>query len=165
MKRSAIKCRRLKPRPLDDANAYEAYKNRFGWHCEIGYYVGPVITPSGKLFMMWPNLIHGENRLQRHHVWSLNRRPDLRSAIIVLEESMHNYCHAHPPEGRVLSVLAKLRKRDRLNEMAEFTLDEINTAAGKRVCGVIEGYAFSDPRFIEWQHESVERLRGLEAVT
>lgn len=145
--------------PHKDKYLYKAYAEAHGFD-EIIYFTG--CYPRAKLEKTWPNrVVQGDvwNYLQNHHVWSLNRRPDYWSVLIRVVRETHDWCHAHPQEGRVLALLAKARKSERLGDPRDLNIAELDLAAGKHVAGVVEGYRFEDAMMVDFQSELLERLR------
>ena len=60
-------------------------------------------------------------------------RPDYRSNLIRLTNENHETFHRHLPEGRVLCLLAKVKKARALKRPEEFVIEELETACGKRI--------------------------------
>jgi hypothetical protein len=160
MKRTAIRRRRAKPRPLDDTRLYEEYREKCLGVCEVAYYTG-IIIKFGRP-MMLAERVEWPYRLQRHHLFSLGRRPDRWSNLIVLTEEMHRWVQqVEPQKGRVLCLLAKARKAEQTGNPAECDVSELNECAGRNVIGIVEGYRFEEERWKTWQSECVSRLAKL----
>jgi hypothetical protein len=147
-------------KPLTDTSLYWAYGERFGGFCEVAFYAG-LYAENGKLL---PTNLGSEitRDLHKHHLWSVNQRPDFRSNLLTVTKAVHDYFHAHQPEARTIAVLCKLRKRAKLGEPEEFDTSEIFRASGKLVAGVIGGYNFSTNAMLE--KFQAECLRGLAEI-
>ena len=174
MKRSRLKSKRTKPRPLDDTPLYRRYaeenscsefmrwlgitfENRNGKYVRIAGMEGNWLDENKRY-------ADGRRvRLETHHLWSLNRRPDLWSALIRMTDDEHAWAGKNLPAARVCCLAVKLRKlKHQPQSPGEFTLSEIDAAAGKHVLGIVAGYAFTDPLFVKLQGEVVEGLTRLE---
>lgn len=163
VKRTAIKKKSTKPRKHKDPKVYDAYRDRFGEFCEAAHYVGVVVV-DGQLRMHWPGLVIQKD-LQRHHLWSVSgQRLHLRSCLLTVCEAFHEWAHPrHLNEARVIGVLAKLIKREKIGEPEEFDLAQANFVSGKKVYGVIAGYDFFDDGLMnQLQQECLKRLSELE---
>jgi hypothetical protein len=148
-------------KPLTDDRVYEEYKQRFGGFDEATYWAGVMIDGKGRLVggHAFQQL---SGNLVRHHLWSLGRRPDFRSNLLIVTERMHLWFHDNLSASRVIGVVAKLRKSESLGEPEEFSLAEITEAAGKFISGVIGSYNFVDPLLRRLNDEAIERLAVLE---
>ncbi len=151
--------RREKPRPLSNADLYESYRQRFGDRCEVSFWSGLVIRDGELRQERVGNLI--DKHLERHHLWSVGRRPDFRSNLLTCTEAMHDWGHAHQPQIRTIGVWCKLRKQALSGEPGEFTLSEIDRAAGKCVAGVIECYVFESELLRDFQYDAVRWMERL----
>lgn len=151
--------RRGNSKPLSNAAMYESYRERFGGCCEVSYWGGIVIEDGQLHRVRVGNLI--DKRLERHHLWSINRRPDFRSNLLITTKVFHDWAHGHHPKARTIGVCCKLRKLAAIGEPEEFTLAEIDRAAAKHVAGVIECYCFIDELMRGFQAEAVRGLKRL----
>lgn len=146
--------------PLNNDALYKSYGDRFGDFDEATYWAW-VRVEGGKLVSSKPYQ-EIKHDLVRHHLWSIGRRPDVRSNLLIVTEDMHRYFHANLSASRVICVLAKLRKAELIGEPEEFCLDEVNMAAGKFVSGVVGNYNFRDPLLRRLNEQCCERLAVLE---
>lgn len=162
MKRSRIRQRRKgKSRPLDDTTLYDEYREKSSGVCEVGFFTGVGMTHGAP--RMLAERINLRLEIQRHHIFSIGRRPDRWSNLIILTAEMHAWVQSvEPQKGRVLCLLAKIRKRTLTGRPNEFTLAEINECAGKNVIGVVQGYEFKEERWRGWRNEVLGRLEELE---
>lgn len=151
----------MNSKPLTDKDVYEEYKQRFGGFDEATYWAGVMIV-NGRL-VGGHSFREVKGNLVRHHLWSLGRRPDFRSNLLIVTEPMHLWFHENLSASRVIGVVAKLRKAEVLGEPEEFSLEEITEAAGKFISGVIGSYNFVDPLLRRLNDEAMERLKRLEA--
>lgn len=91
---------------------------------------GQAFIPGG------PGWIDWDRPGEVNHIWSNHQRPDVETNLITLCRPVHLWFHAHLPEGRVLCLLAKVRK-------GEFDADVMHEVSGKHVLGWAEGLKFS----------------------
>ncbi len=174
MKRSRIKSKRTRPRPPKDAGLYARYseqnpcsefarwlgvtfENRKGKYVRIPLNIGYWLDEN------WRYMDGRQARLEKHHLWSIGQRPDLWSNLIRLTDDEHKWADKNKPAGRVLALAAKLRKlKYQPQEPGEFTIAEIDSAAGKRVIGIVAAYSFHELFFLTLQAEVVAGLESLE---
>jgi hypothetical protein len=78
-----------------------------------------------------------------NHIWT-NPRRDLRSNLINLTRRAHQAFHANLNLGRMLCMVAKARKAERMGEPKEFDIQELNLCSGKHVLGWIESHDFAE---------------------
>ena len=143
---------------------YEQYRQDFGDFDEAIYWAW-VRLHRGKLVECLPYEVvraTGYNPLERHHIWSVNQRPDYQSNLLMVQKfGFHSWFHTHPQEARVICVTAKLRKAAKLGPQ-EFDVDELHKASGKHVAGIIESYEFKGELLQRLQRECLERLKEIE---
>lgn len=108
---------------------------------------------------LWPNV--NIPMADLNHLWSVGRRPDLRSNIIALSRENHRQFHADLPAGRVCCLLAKARKAAATNAPEEFDLSELDFAAGKSVAGWVEVQRFDREWLQEFRVELLERMKTI----
>lgn len=130
----------MNSRPLTDRDIYLAYREEeslcelsFELHLELGRDGAPIV---------WPVPI-SVDAADAHHIWSLGRRPDFKSNLIALSRIWHDRFHFGADAGqgpiRLLCMLSKLRKAERLGDPSELVLADLDAAAGRSVRGWVEG--------------------------
>lgn len=130
--------------------------------CEWALWIG-VYVRDGKLIPTCTG--HQLEASDVNHIWSIGRRPDFRSNLISLTYPAHRWFHDHLPLGRLLCVLAKLRKQSAFGDPLEFDLAEINAAAGKSVTGWMACTEIPEQEmWVRWLSECLRRLKELETA-
>lgn len=151
-------------RPLSDRDVFERYKDESAG-CELAFELGLTWGRRGEL-LRWPAGSIYEPAADSHHLWSIGRRPDFKSNLIALARKPHFLfhfgCHAEQIPLRLLCLCAKAKKAARLGDPSEFSLVELDTAAGCCVRGWIECAAMSAGwEWVEkYRAELLARLRA-----
>lgn len=149
----------MNSQPLNNDQLYAEYKDACAGVCEIGWHIG-VAVRDGKPMMPAEN-VELRDDLQTHHIFSLSRRPDRISNLIVLTARTHELVQSiEPQKGRLLCILAKLRKRAATGNPDELNVAELDLCAGKYSTGVIEFMSFQEDRWRNWQQECLRRLEA-----
>lgn len=116
-------------------------------HCELCVELGISWNAKSEVTIL-PRFIVPLFRRDVHHIWSMGRRPDFRSNLIALADWPHDRFHfGHKGEQgplRMLCMLAKARKAERIGEPEEFDIDELNKASGKLVLGWTQYLRFEE---------------------
>lgn len=71
-----------------------------------------------------------------NHIWSNGQRPDVVPNLITVCRPVHDWFHSHLPQGRMLCLLAKLRK-------GEFDVSVIHAVSGKWPIGWVDTLQFT----------------------
>lgn len=138
------------------------YRDRCEGVDEIALWVGVTWDRDGRLVAVQPG--HEPRAAAIHEIWSPGgTRPLLWSNFIALGWDPHNRDHfgtkGEPVSARMLSMLAKCRKRAETLKQFEFHIPEIDQCAGdKSVLGWVEGLRFMCPFLTAFQFETVTRL-------
>lgn len=137
--------------------AYLAIYDYDEWAFELG-----ITVVDRKMVVVGTGSLNGDlfPATDPNHIWSIGRRPDVEENLIALTRESHLWFHKHLREGRVFSVLAKIRKAAR--RLEPFDVAALDKAAGKSVLGTIENYSFPDAAMWDWQAEVIERLKKLK---
>lgn len=109
---------------------------------------------------------------EAHHIFHPSgERWDLKSNLICLCRTMHDWCHANEPESKVACLYAKWKKSRTGQYVAgkyvtevpdEFDLGELNRACGKDVLWWLKFQSLAEP-FAGWRDAIVESFRAKEA--
>lgn len=159
MKRTALR-RRSPKRP-----AWEDLPLR-GWYCQQNYFDEPLFycglaVSCGRLFQSLPSEVRFTHDV--NHIFT-NPRRDLRSNFMSMLRGSHDWFHANLHAGRVVCVLTKLIKAEKLSQPEECSLAELDLCAGgDGVIGLIAGYDFAgDEMMMRMQQDCLIRLNELE---
>jgi hypothetical protein len=114
---------------------YDAYKATCEMD-EILFFTGVKLMANSKPEIHHPGI--WEPCQGVHHIWSLNRRPDVLSNLVGVNYDGHDADHSgtrsEPVFVRLLSMLAKAEKARKTFD-AEFVVADLNRCAGKSVYG------------------------------
>lgn len=123
------------------------------WFCEVAYFTGLTFTTNGVLVREHPGIV--VEGIECNHIFSIGRRPDVRSNLISLSPSAHRWFHAHLNEGRVLCLYAKMLKAEKTGDWSECDMKELDSAAGKSVTGWLSGLEFDEDDWIFPIHDEL----------
>lgn len=142
-------------------------------HCELAFYLGATwpdhkYKPQSKGYDIPAEKFYGKDGEQKdcaHHIFHVGWRPNLKSNLIRISPEAHHLvhfgCHGEPIYIPILCVLAKLIKLKDTGSPDEFTIAEIDAAAGKSVYAVIEHMELDDYWDV-WRQKCLRELERLE---
>jgi hypothetical protein len=110
--------------------------------CEIACELG--IDFSTRKTSFWPRCVLRIPAHDLHHIWGGSLRHDLWSNFCCIHKTPHILVHdGHKGQARyirLLSMLAKAVKANRLGDCREFSLQELDKARGCSVAAWVEGF-------------------------
>lgn len=100
--------------PETDAAAVQAYRDSVFYDELLPYFpvcgLGRSMLPRKTIGDDWPSFsTHGTDAFHIHHIWATGRqRWDRRWNLVHICKPVHDWCHSHPIDGRVIAMRRKL---------------------------------------------------------
>ncbi|MHB1950151.1 MAG: hypothetical protein ACYCQK_01600 [Acidiferrobacteraceae bacterium] len=139
----------------------DQYRQDNGDCCEIAFFLDLGLV-GGEIRGISP-WDRPRKNLELHHIWSVGRRPDLQSNMLMVSLEWHKFFHRNLRVSRVICCSTKIRKAAFTLSPREFSISEIDEAAGKSALGVVEGYEpFDDRRLEALRMDCIRKMRELK---